>query len=327
MIKKFSEISGKYKGQNAILLMGGSSVLPHLKKIKNFNGSRNKIIVDCKAITPELIKSKIKIDFILCPYPEKIQDNVFQSYALRSFCAKINMGLYIKKKYQKELNYLKKNFIKFYESWRPHKGQHKNFRLKKNVYLKDSPFYLFPKLKNARLIISLKDYKKKFTNIEILNKTYEIKINNKNKFNLKEYLNPKIIKNVLQLGSYNYLNSGAMVTIPVLKKLGFEKIYFFGLDMNMLGTMEYSAPKIFKSFFHFLVFFFKCRKSFNANFKLNLPFFYLRPKSEFEDFNNIFAKFNKGIYNVSEGTIMTGAIRNLKSISYKQIFRTINDKN
>ena len=274
MIKNFSEISGKYNSQNAILLVGGSSVLPHLKKIKNLSNSDNKIIVDCKAITPELIKSKIKIDFILCPYPEKIQDNAFHSYVLRSFCAKINMALYIKKKYKKELNYLKKNFLKFYELWRPHKGPHKNFRLKRNVYLRDSPLYLLPKLKNAKLIISFKDFKKKFTNIRILNKTYQIKINNKNKFNLKEYLNPKIIKNVLQLNSYNYLNSGAIANIPILKKLGFKKIFFFGLDMNMLGTMEYSVPKIFKSFFHFLVFFFKCRKTFNANFKLNLPFFF-----------------------------------------------------
>ena len=32
-------------------------------------------------------------------------------------------------------------------------------------------------------------------------------------------------------------------------------------------------------------------------------------------------------YNVSESTIMTGTIKNLKSISYKQAFRIINDKN
>ena len=53
--------------------------------------------------------------------------------------------------------------------------------------------------------------------------------------------------------------------------------------MNMLGSMEFSNNYIFKSFFHYSIFFLRARKSFNANFKLNFPY-YLRPKSEFSDF-------------------------------------------
>jgi len=85
----------------------------------------------------------------------------------------------------------------------------------------------------------------------------------------------------------NFLNSAAIALYPLLYFMGFREVYLLGMDMSMIGAMEYSAPYTFRSMFHFWWFFSKVKHVFNANYKVNRPF-YLRPKSEFEDLRIVF---------------------------------------
>ena len=57
-------------------------------------------------------------------------------------------------------------------------------------------------------------------------------------------------------------------------------MYFLGMDMSMLGSMEYGAPYTFKSMLHFRWYFRRTRHVFNASYRANRPW-YLRPRSEF----------------------------------------------
>jgi hypothetical protein len=69
---------------------------------------------------------------------------------------------------------------------------------------------------------------------------------------------------------------------PLLKYMGFRTVYFLGMDMSMIGTMEYAAPYTFKSMLHYRWFFHQTRHVFNAAYRPNRPWF-VRPQSEFED--------------------------------------------
>ena len=323
----FSKIKDKYKNFDVIILSGGPSSLKYLKQLKEINNRKIKIIVEAKAITPELIKSKIKIDYILCPFPEKMSDNAFHTYLLRSFCSKIDIKFFIKKKFYKELNTIIKNFNNIYEIWNPKKGQHKYYKIKESFYFKDSPLDLIKKIKNVKIIsdpsVIKKIFKGKIKKKNIFN--IKIKSNSKN-YSFEKYCNPKIVKNTLELDTFRNFNTLFIATIPILKQMGFKRIYLLGFDMNFMGSMEYSAKNIFKSFVHFLIFLIFSRKSFGANLKLNFPFIHLRPKSEFKDLSTMFDLIDKKIYNINNFSFFNGSVKNLPEIRYEKFFKDLLDE-
>jgi hypothetical protein len=320
----FSEIHNKYKNYNAVVILGGSSVLKHIKRLRLLNSTKTKVFVESKALTPRLIKSQIKIDYILSPFPEKLQDNTFQNYILRSFCSKFDIKNYIKKSYQKEYKKICDNFDKYYEIWNPKKGPHKYYKIKNNVYLKNSPMDLLSKINNLKIITNKLKMREIYNNKVNKIKIYDIKIGDKiKKFNLSNFMNPKVKNNVLHLNNYGKINSTSIALIPIVNAMGFKKIYFLGLDMNMMGSMEYSSKNIFKSFLHFLIFILTCKKSFNANYKPNFPLIFLRPKSEFKDLSFLFNKIKKKIYNVNDTSFFIGKINGILKISYNSFFNKI----
>jgi hypothetical protein len=320
----FLKINNKFKKFDAIILFGGPSSLKYIKQLRELR-KRNKnikIIAEAKTITPQLVNSKIKIDYILCAFPEKLLDNSFQNYLLRSFCSNINIKFFIKHKFYKEFYYIKKNFYKIYENWKPQKGQHKRYRIKKNYEFKNSPLYLLKRFKNFKIISDLEKIKKIFKKKISFKNVYKIKIDTKlKKYSYKKYIDQKIKNNTLELNGFGNLNSLFISTIPIVTRMGFKRIFLFGLDMNMMGTLEYSSKNIFKSFIHFLIYLVLCRKSFGANFKLNFPFIYLRPKSEFKALSKMFSSIKYDIYNVNEFNFFNGSIKNLPEIEYQKFFK------
>lgn len=176
--------------------------------------------------------------------------------------------------------------------------------------------------KKSKLIINLIEYKKSFSKKKINHNIIKIKFKNKkNAFSIKKYLNPRIIDNTLEIDQSNFLNVAATSIFPIINKMKIKETFLLGMDMNMLGTMEYSVKKIFKSFFHFLIFLLLSRKAFNHNFKLNFPLIYLRPKSEFLDFKKILSFYKNNIYNVNDKSIFTGKIKNIKQMNYQDFFK------
>lgn len=319
----FNKEIKKNQKKNAILICGGPSVEKKLSDLKKLNKTRNVIFIEARALTPAFAKSGIIPDYIFAPYPEKLSQNGFQNYIYRSFLANVNIKYFIKKKYQLESDYIKKNFKKYFKIWKPEKGIHKKFKLKKSLYFKDSPIDLLKKFPKLKIITNKSNFKKYYDKIHLKNRILDISFTSKtNKFSYTKYFNPELNKGSLKIFSSNFLNSAAICFLPIINKLGYKRLYLLGLDMNMLGNMEYSAKNLFKSFFHYFLFFFLVKRSFNANFKINFPF-YLRPNSEFKDFENIFFHDPIKTYNVVDSSLLVGKIKNLKEISYKFFLKKI----
>ncbi len=277
----------QYSNKSAIVILGGTSIDTYIDKLSLTDKNKFVIFAETKCISKKLYDQKIIPDYFICPFSIKLKDNYYQNFIFRSLMCDIDIKKFVKKKYFEEVDYLKNNFKVFYEDWRPHKGIHKKFIFKKSVFLKNSPYdnlKLFPK---SNLIIDEEDFKKNFDNFSYQNETIKIKFNSNNdKFNLNEYYNVKNENGILNFKETNFLNSQSICHFPLLKFLGFKKIYFLGMDMNFFGSFEFDFREIFKSKFHLYLFIFLIRKTLNGNFKMNFPI-YLRPKEEFLNLKSI----------------------------------------
>jgi hypothetical protein len=282
----------QYSNKSAIVILGGTSIDAYIDKLSLTDKNKFVIFAETKCISKKLYDQKIIPDYFICPFSIKLKDNYYQNFIFRSLMCDIDIKKFVKKTYFDEVDYLKNNFKVFYEDWRPHKGIHKKFIFKKSVFLKNSPYdnlKLFPK---SNLIIDEEDFKKNFDNFSYQNETIKIKFNNNNdKFNLNEYYNVKNKNGILNFKETNFLNSQSICHFPLLKFLGFKKIYFLGMDMNFFGSFEFDFREIFKSKFHLYLFIFLIRKTLNGNFKMNFPI-YLRPKEEFLNLKSIIPDHN-----------------------------------
>jgi len=277
----------QYSNKSAIVILGGTSIDTYIDKLSLTDKNKFVIFAETKCISKKLYDQKIIPDYFICPFSIKLKDNYYQNFIFRSLMCDIDIKKFVKKKYFEEVDYLKNNFKVFYEDWRPHKGIHKKFIFKKSVFLKNSPYDNLKLLPKSNLIIDEEDFKKNFDNFSYQNETIKIKFNSNNdKFNLNEYYNVKNKNGILNFKETNFLNSQSICHFPLLKFLGFKKIYFLGMDMNFFGSFEFDFREIFKSKFHLYLFIFLIRKTLNGNFKMNFPI-YLRPKEEFLNLKSI----------------------------------------
>ena len=92
-----------------------------------------------------------------------------------------------------------------------------------------------------------------------------------------------------------------------------------GLDMNMLGSLEYCVQNLFKSMQHFYIYFRLTRHVFSGNYIVNRPY-YFRPQSEFEDFDKIHNDNILEIIRVFTNSKYEANLKSIKSISPEEIF-------
>jgi hypothetical protein len=101
-------------------------------------------------------------------------------------------------------------------------------------------------------------------------------------FDMDKYFNPLERDGVVSVRCGDtFFNSAAIALYPLLHYMGFCDVYFLGMDMSLLGSLEYAAPYTFRSMLDFWWFFRMTRRAFSGNYIHNWLF--RRPKSEFED--------------------------------------------
>mgnify|MGYP001189608644 CR=1 FL=1 len=278
------DLQNKYLDKYAILLLGGNSCLKNLHKLKFINKKKFVIFIETKSLTNDFYNLQIQPDYLLATFPEKMKDNSLHNFIFRSFLQKSSIKPLLNKKYHDVYDYMRMNFNEYFEKFKLNKGPHKRYKFKENVFLKDSPMDIIDKYPYLNIITNFQRFKLHYPSLELKNKFYHVSQNNENinKFNMESYFNPVLDKNNLKIGYAPFLNSSAINIYPILKFMGFKKIFFLGMDMNMLGSMEYSANNVFKNMLCFKYYIYRNRKSFNANYKINSPYYY-RPKSEFDD--------------------------------------------
>lgn len=281
-------LKNAFRGERAAVVLGGPSLI---EQGFDFSVPARKgfvVFLEAKALTPRFLDAGAAPDFYLMPFPEKAKDNAFQSFVFRSFLAGVNIKPFLKPHWRGVARQLEQEFDRYYETWRPQKGAHKRFRFRPDAYLPGSPFDLLGSLAGVRVIAHRQGLAREFPGYEPGERFHVFDtLPPEGHFTLARYFDTVEQDGVPHLRQFaGHLNSAAIAIYPLLQYMGFERVYCLGMDMSMLGSMEYAAPYTFRSMLAFRWFFYRTRHVFNAQFKTNRPYFH-RPASEFDDLRRL----------------------------------------
>jgi hypothetical protein len=224
-------------------------------------------------------------DYFLMLFPEKCASNSFQSLVYRSFLAGYDLEALVRRDFVPVVRMMRERFDEYFEAWRPQRGPHKGYRWRPGVALPDSPCGLLGRIPSTRVLVNGRLFSAYFADFTHANERYEFEQAPAvagDRFSPDGYYDVDERDGAVFVRDYGFLNSGAIALYPLLRYLGFRTVYFLGMDMSMLGTMEYAAPYTFKSVLHYRWFFRKTKHVFNAKFRPNRPW-YIRPQTEFDD--------------------------------------------
>jgi hypothetical protein len=277
-------LKAAYPGERAVVILGGPSLIAGRFDFGRLRSKNAVVFVEAKALTPRLIESGLVPDYFLMLFPEKCTNNSFQNFVYRAFLAGYDLEPLVRPEFVPVVRTMKERFDEYFEDWRPHRGAHKTYRWRTDVELEDSPSALLSRLPTTRVIVNGRLLSTYFPHFPHPNERYEFDARTANgePFSTARYYTVDDREDPVIVRDYGFLNSGAIALYPLLKYMGFRTVYFLGMDMSMIGTMEYAAPYSFKSMLHYRWFFQRTKHVFNAAYQPNRPWF-IRPKSEFED--------------------------------------------
>ena len=279
-----------HRGERAVVVLPGPSLTESGFDFAALQGRGLVTFLDTKALTPRVLASGFVPDYFLMPFPEKAQDNALQHFVYRSFLAGSRIEGLLRPEFQVVAREMRSRFDEYFETWRPHRGPHKRYRLRPNVYLQDSPYDLLPQMPGPRIIANRVLLDRCFTGFPYAERTHYFSLESgETSFDAEKYFTPVEQDGAVSVRCVDaFLNSAAIAMYPLLRYMGFREVYFLGMDMSMLGSLEYAAPYTFRSMAHFWWFFRRARHVFNANYKAN-GLFFRRPQSEFEDLRMLWA--------------------------------------
>jgi hypothetical protein len=352
-------LKNSYTGQEAVVIFGGASIINNKYDLSLL--SKNSIIfLESKALTPHFKSFGIEPNYYFLPYPEKSRTNSLQHVFIQSISSGYKLEKSLKNKYLKSWIEFKDRFHEYADIWRL-EYPHKKYRIKGGVALKNSPISLIEGFPNMGIITYEKAYNNDgFSLMNFSNKVYKYTHSNKVTQNIEKYLNPKIIDEKLTINSMGFINSAAISMYPILEYMGFKKVILIGMDMSMLGSMEFSAPYTFKSMEHYGKFFNASRQTFSHKFprglykgllRLSYSFFkdlyhfnvkkifsrekysnfykdifglsgkFMRERDQLKDVEIIFKNSKMEFINIYEPFEFSQKIPGIKNISYKEYLR------
>ena len=256
----------KYSGQEAVIILGGPSIVENKYDLSSVGKQGRVVFLDAKSLTPGFLNYGIEPDYFLMYYPDKGRTNTLQLRFLQAVSCEFNMAGCVKKEFLDEWIDFRKNFSSYAEIW-DIMSPHKKFRIKKDIALKNSPFDLLHHYKNMSLIALDWAYDRDNTAaLSLPNKVYKYTHNTGASGDLKKYYNPEIVNGTLSIAQISSYNSSAIALYPMLNYMGFKKVYFIGMDMSLLGHLEYAANYTFKSMNHYAKYFNAVRPTFSLDF-------------------------------------------------------------
>lgn len=266
-------LAGRFKGERALVVFGGPSILENRLDLSRFAGRGFVTFLEAKALTPRFLEFGVPVDFYLMLYPEKSKANSFQGVIVQAILANIGLKDLVREDLHGEVDALAARFDDYFEPGKANIA-HKRYRWRPDVYLEGSPFSLLSALPDSALISFVEPYAQFVRNQKFAQTVhlYDMETE-RGRFDLDQYFHPTVKDGRLVIKGYPFSNSAAIALFPLLNFMGFAKVYFLGMDMSMLGSMEYAAPYTFRSMDHFATFFEKARKVFSAQF----------PRSERQD--------------------------------------------
>lgn len=257
---------GRHKGQRALVVMGGPSVLANRYDLSRLQGREFVVFLESKALTPWFLGQGLKADYYLMFYPEKSKSNSLQDVIFRSLVAGIDLSSLLRPEFLPEVDYMKRNFDTYFYRTNG-RMPHKFFRWLPDVFLPGSPFSLLDQLPDASLISFRNVYDQFVREQTFRQPVHFYNVNSvSDPFDPGRYFNPTVDERGVTIDDFGFSNSAAIALFPILKLMGFQDVYFLGMDMSMLGSLEFSSYFTFQSLEHFRSYYERARKMFDGIF-------------------------------------------------------------
>jgi hypothetical protein len=278
-------LKNAYRGERAAVILGGPSLIEQKFDFGRLRSKNFVLFLESKALTPAFLEAGLVPDFFLMLFPEKCSSNGFHNFVYRAFLAGYRLDPLVRPEFLPVVRTMRERFDEYFMPWRPHRGPHKRFRWRTDIELENSPCELLERLPRTKILANRHLLNTYFPNFHHPNERYEFvqgDATSREPFTSDRYYEVDEQDGEVFVRDYGFLNSAAIALYPLLRYMGFRTAYFLGMDMSMLGTMEYAAPYTFKSMFHYRWFFHNTKHVFNAAYRSNRPW-YIRPQSEFAD--------------------------------------------
>jgi hypothetical protein len=311
-----------HRGDRAVVVLGGPSLIEQRFAFDRLRGKGFVTFLESKALTPAFLGTGVEPDYFLMLFPEKCSSNGFHNFVFRSFLAQYRgMGRLVRPQFLPALRDMQEHFDEYFEPWRPHRGAHKRYRWRADVELKDSPVALLEHLPRTKILANDSLMATYFPKFRHANERYVFDQPSESQpFDRDTYYTVRDDGERVTVENFGFYNSAAIVLYPLLRYMGFRTVYFVGMDMSMLGTMEYAAPYTFRSMLHYRWFFQRTKHSFNAAYRQNRPW-YIRPQSEFEDLRALLDPARLELVRVFDPYPYTTPIPFMPSISTAEFWR------
>ncbi len=291
------ELQGIHSGKDAILITAGPSVLSKIKYLKRIDRKKYVFFLEASALTNKYIADGVEPDYYLMPYASKFKVNTLINFIYQAMKVDVNPLFFFQESHHSVINYILENRESLLEEWRPQKGVHKRIKFKSGVYLQDSHFERIKFFPESEIIARKQDMNFEYPNFELPNKFHYFEFSEQQATSVEEYLTVSEKDGTSIINPGLSTNTSAISTFPILNFMGIRDIYLFGFDGTLLGNFEDNVTTLFKSRFHFYLFYFLLRKAFDHSFKLNFPL-YLRPKFDLESTDLLFKQLPSNIHRI-----------------------------
>ncbi len=276
-------LKNKHAGQRAAVVLGGPSLLALDFDYGRLRSAGFVVVAASKSLSPETVARGLRPDYFLMMFPESCKDNSLQSFVLRSLCAGVDLGPYLKRRWRRVADEIRGDFDGHLENWRPHRGPHKRFRWKPGIHLKDSPLDVLMRHPEIAVVANGSLLEEHFPDLEFPHEVFRYEQSTEpEEFDIERYYT-MFERNGTVLNRHNGMSSSSSIALyPILRFMGFREVYLVDMDLSMIGSVEFAAPFTFKTMWHFKRFYKKTFRVFSSKQTLNDPI-WLRPQNDFDD--------------------------------------------
>jgi len=262
-------LANAHRGERAVVVFGGPSLLSPDLDLGRLARLDCALFLETKALTQRYLDFGLRTDYFLMFYPEKAKSHSLHMAALQSDQAGFDLRPLVREERLGEIGHLLDNRDSYFTIGKAN-ITHKRLRWRPDVFLPASPFSLLPKLSEARLITFRPAYREAVRHQVFSQSLHGFDLaEGEADRSLASYYAPEIRDDGLYVRASAYSNSAAIALYPLLKFMGFSRVYFMGSDMTMLGSMEHAAPFTFRSMNHFRVFYNRARRAFGTHFPVS----------------------------------------------------------
>ena len=259
------KLRNRYTGERALVVLGGPSIVERGWDLGRLGG-RFTVFLEARALTARFLSYGLAPDFLMMFYPEKCKANALQGVVFQALLADIDLRPLLRDEWVPYAERARRELTACCEVWRAD-VPHKRLRWKPDVFLKDSPFDLMPQAPGMACLTYETPFREYVRSQPLGHEVYAYDMETaREAFRASAYYDVREDGERVVLRDFSFSNSSAIALFPLLRYLGFRTVYLLGMDMSMLGSMEYAALYTFRSLPHFRRFFEQARAVFSANY-------------------------------------------------------------